>query len=85
MIKMALSPNFWDLLKVCLTVTEDEDPATHWINDCDGLFQDTKLLQTIKNSHFDFAIVDGIYPFGFCALAFKFDIPYAMLCIQWHL
>ena len=81
MIKMALSPNFWNLLKVCLTVTEDEDPVTHWINDCDGLFQDTKLLQTIKNSHFDFAIVDGIYPFGFYALAYKFDIPYAMLSI----
>ena len=68
---------------VVMTLGSDLDPRKHWQKDCEGLQNDTKLLQILEDTKFDFAILDPIYPSCYYELAYKFDIPYAGFAIPY--
>ena len=77
MIKMALTDSYFEQAKLLFSLMQsDSQPVIHLNIDCEGLLNDTKLMNMIQSA-FDFAVLDPVYPHCYYSILYKYGIPYA--------
>ena len=77
--KIALSESFIDILNGWLEM--DDIMNQFQYDECESLIKDVYVVDSLKQAHFDLAIVDLIGMVCQFVLPYKLDIPYGMLSL----